>query len=502
MAADRRPVANRISKNYSQGKDRQEAHVHRVLRSWRAILAVGVWSIAAWMGTARHAQAQAQGQPAAAGAAHEKKLKDTQEYDLFNNVIKDIQSQNFAKAITDLDTWKTKYPDSDYKDDRMYYYIQAYNGAKQPAKVLEAAQQLMQRDLATVFPKDPKMILGAYYQTSIAITAIRDPSPDQVATAQKAAKALLDYAPTYFTAANKPAGMDDAAWNKARTDLEAGPKAALMYIEVAPATAAMAKKDCAAAAPLFTKALQDYPDNAYIAYNLGAALNCMARADPSKAAEIAPKAIYEFVRAAVIDPSLGKTTDPKQVSDFANKIYTGFHGSDEGLDKLKEQAKASPLPPAGFTIESAAAVATRKQNEFAQSNPQLAMWMGIKGQLADANGEQYFESQLKDTQVPKLKGVIVEGKPSCRSKEILVSVPLPDNQGQPVAEISLKLVDSDRKPLPLTAKPVPGTEIQWQGVPSSFTKEPFLLTMDTEKGNIEGLKTEPCGPAAPARKKK
>lgn len=469
--------------------------MHRIFTSLKGIAAVAVWSTVLWVGAAPQAHAQA------AAAQPEKKLKDTQEYDLFNDVIKDIQAQNFTKAITDLDTWKTKYPDSDYKDDRQYYYIQAYSSAKQPAKALEAGQALMQKDLTKAL-KDPKMILGAYYQTAIAITGIKDPTPDQVATAQKAAKSLMDYAPTYFTAANKPAGMDDAAWAKARTDLEAGPKAALMYIEVAPATAAMAKKDCATAEGLFAKALQDYPDNAYIAYNLGSAENCLARSDPSKAAEVAPKAIYEFVRAAVTDPSLGKTTDPKQVTDFATKIYVGFHGSDEGLDKLKEQAKAAALPPSGFTIESAAAVATRKQNEFAQSNPQLAMWMGIKGQLADANGEQYFESQLKDAKVPKLKGVVVEGKPACRSKEILVSVPLPDNPGQATAEISLKLVDADRKPLPLTSKPVPGTEIQWEGVPSAFAKDPFMLTMDTEKGNIEGLKTEPCGPVGPPRKKK
>ncbi len=452
------------------------------------IAAVAVWGVAIWTATAQPAQAQA------AAAQPEKKLKDTQEYDLFNDVIKDITAQNFTKAVTDLDTWKTKYPESDYKDDRLYYYIQAYSGAKQPAKVLEIAQQLMQKDLATTF-KDPRFILGSYYQSAIAITGIPGPSADQVATAEKAAKALLAYAPTYFVAANKPAGTDDAAWTKARTDLESGPKAALMYIAVAPATAKMAAKDCAGAEPLFIKALGDYPDNAYIAYNLGAAQNCLARAQPDKAAELAPKAIYEFVRAAVTDPSLGKTTPPQQVTDFATKIYIGFHGSDEGLDKLKEQAKTSALPPAGFTIESAAAVATRTQNECAQSNPMLAMWMGIKGQLADANGAQYFESQLKDAKVPKLRGVVVEGKPACRSKEILVAVPLPDAQGQPTAEITLKLVDADRKPLALTNKPVPGTEIQWEGVPSAFAKDPFLLTMDTEKANIEGLKTEPCGPA-------
>ena len=49
---------------------------------------------------------------------------------------------------------------------------------------------------------------------------------------------------------------------------------------------------------------------------------------------------------------------------------------------------------------------------------------------------------------------------------------------------------------PLTGKPEAG-EIQWEGVPSSFTSDPFMLTMDTEKAKIEGLKTAPCAAAAP-----
>ncbi|MGO9261371.1 MAG: hypothetical protein ACLQU1_34455 [Bryobacteraceae bacterium] len=479
--------------------------MHRVFRSLKGIAAVAVWSTAVWMGAAQYAHAQAAGAAQPAAAAHEKKLKDQGEYDLYNDVIKDTTANppNFAKAITDLDTWKTKYPDSDFKDDRLYYYIQAYSGSKQPAKLLEVSDQLLQKDLSATFPKDPRMILGVLAQTCIAITAMKDPTPAQMAIAEKAAKQLLAYTPTYFVAANKPATTSESDWAKARSDLEAYPKAALMVIAVTPAAQAMAKKDCATAETLFTKALQQYPDNAYIAYNLGSAEKCIGSSDPTKAADVVPKAIYEFVRASVIDPSLGKSTDPKQIVDYANKVYIQFHGSDEGLDKLKELAKASPLPPAGFSIETATAVAVRKQNEFAQSNPQLAMWMGIKSQLADANGDQYFESQLKDAKVPKLKGVVVEGKPACRSKEILVSVPLPDNQGQAAAEISLKLVDADRKPLALTnVKPVPGTEIQWEGVPSAFTKDPFLLTMDTEKANIDGLKTDPCAPAAPPRKKK
>ena len=117
------------------------------------------------------------------------------------------------------------------------------------------------------------------------------------------------------------------------------------------------------------------------------------------------------------------------------------------------------------------------------------MWLKIKGALCDTNGEQYFQGSLKGTGIPKLKGTVVEGKPACRSKELLVAVPEPNQQGAPRPEIALKL------DAPLTGKPTPGTEIQWdQGVPSAFVKEPaFMLTMDTEKAKIEGLKVTPCG---------
>ena len=67
-----------------------------------------------------------------------------------------------------------------------------------------------------------------------------------------------------------------------------------------------------------------------------------------------------------MDPSLGKTADPKVITDYANRAYTNYHGGDDGLDKLKEQAKASALPPEGFTIESAQAIAVRKKAEKLQ----------------------------------------------------------------------------------------------------------------------------------------
>jgi hypothetical protein len=112
--------------------------------------------------------------------------------------------------------------------------------------------------------------------------------------------------------------------------------------------------------------------------------------------------------------------------------------------------------------------------------------MKIKGALADTEGDQYFESQLKDSAVPQLRGVLIEAKPACHARELLVGVPLPDTQQTLRAEIRLKL---DR---PLTGKPELNQEFHWEGVPTAFTKDPFLLTMDTDVAKIEGLKSAPC----------
>ena len=151
-------------------------------------------------GTAQFAQAQ---------AAPEKKVKDQGEYDIFNQTIKD--ASNPAQQIKDLDTWTQKYPDSDYKDDRLYYYIQAYNATNQPAKVLEIGTQLMDRDLKQVF-KDPKsgpqQVLTVLYLMSVNTLKLPNATPEQLAAGEKAARMLQDYVGEYFTAANKPAELE------------------------------------------------------------------------------------------------------------------------------------------------------------------------------------------------------------------------------------------------------------------------------------------------------
>ncbi|MGB7760372.1 MAG: hypothetical protein WBL61_11115 [Bryobacteraceae bacterium] len=427
----------------------------------------------------------------AQSAPAEKKYKDG-EFDIYSAAAKDVNGRNFAQAIKDLDTWKQKFPDTDFKIERQTLYILAYSGAGQGDKTVDAAAPMITAGVDTVFTDPqagPGQAIRVLFAAVTAIVGIPNPSAAQLAIADKAAHALLDYNRKPPGADGKP--MSDADWNSARIQLQPPAKAALLYMAMLPGNQAMAKdpKDCVAAQAAYSKALNDYPDQTAISYNLGLALSCQRKNS---------EAVYEFERSAVLDATLGGTQpDPGKIKTFADSAYTKVHGSDEGLAQLKDQVKAATLWPDGYHIKTATEIAEEKQKEFEQSNPQLSMWMKIKAALSDSDGVAYFESQLKGAAVPKLKGVLIDAKPACKSNTLLVAVPLPDAQGEPVAEIALKLDP------PLTGKPALNVEVQWEGLPSAFAPSPFLLTMDTDKAQIDGLKVTPCvTPARPVTKKK
>jgi hypothetical protein len=416
---------------------------------------------------------------AGAQSTPEKKLKQG-EYDPYNEVVKDINTNNFTKALTDLDTWSQKFAESDYQDDRAAFYVQAYTATNQPGKALETAAGLMARDLGTVFPgpAGQPTIVRLLYNAVWAISHDPNPTPGATAVGEKAARQLMAFD-------QRIAGVSEADWEKARASMKEQAAAALLYIAMQPGVQAMAKQppDCAGAEAAYTRVLKEYPDKTVLSYELGRALNCESKSQPEKISA----SIYEFERAAVVDPTLGDPkSDPHKVANFADTAYVRIHGSNDGLDRLQQQVRQSALPPEGFKVQTAMEIAEAKREEFERGNPQLALWMKIKGALSDSNGEQYFADQLKDSQVPQLRGVLIEAKPACHPKELTVGVPQPDSQQSLQPEIRLVL---DK---PLSGQPEVKQEFHWEGVPTAFTKDPFLLTMDTETAKLEGLKTAQC----------
>jgi hypothetical protein len=56
---------------------------------------------------------------------------------------------------------------------------------------------------------------------------LAQPSARQLNLARDAARSLQNYLPVFFSPANRPSGVDEALWAKARSDMEAAAKHAL-----------------------------------------------------------------------------------------------------------------------------------------------------------------------------------------------------------------------------------------------------------------------------------
>jgi hypothetical protein len=138
------------------------------------------------------------GMGAALAQAPAKKVKDQGEYDLFTQAGSTTITPD--KRLPVLDSWKEKYPDSDFKEERLVLYLTTYQALNQTLKAVEAAKEIL--------AANPKEVNALFFLTRYG--QIQPPTPDSLATGEKAAMSLPD--------ADKPANVADAAWASAKAN--------------------------------------------------------------------------------------------------------------------------------------------------------------------------------------------------------------------------------------------------------------------------------------------
>jgi hypothetical protein len=315
------------------------------------------------------------------------------------------------------------------------------------------------------------------------VLGIAKPTPDDLASGEKAANGLLSNIDTFFDPGKKPATTSDADWAKAKTLTETLAHTSLGWI-------ALQKKDNETAEKEFTKSLQLSPNNAQVSYWLGTAIV------QEKKPEKQPAALFHFARAASLDQSQGgfNAQARQSIETYFVNAFNRFHGQDPAeLNKLRELAKASPFPPDGFAIKDVNQIKSENEEKFRKENPGLALWMTLKQALTAADGQQYFDSNMKGAEVPggaggvqTFKGKLISTKPALRPKELVLSV------GDGTTPDATLVLDA-----PLPGKAEPGVEIEFAGVPTAFTKEPYGVTFEVEKKKVAGW---PGKEAAPVRR--
>src|ERR1700733_7277275 len=213
----------------------------------KAVLIIGAaWQVA-------ELPVLAQDQPT---AKKEKKVKDQGEYDIFNAAGKETDPN---KQLQLLQTWKEKYPDSDFKQERADTVAMAYDKLKKGPEELKAIQ-----DALAINPKD-LTALQLLAKLAGGVLAIANPSPDQLTLGDQASALLLSNLDNFFDASIKPATVTDAAWAKAKGDTELLAHTVQGYVK-------WKQKDNAAAEAAFRKVLAANGENSQVAMWLASIL--------------------------------------------------------------------------------------------------------------------------------------------------------------------------------------------------------------------------------------
>ena len=388
-------------------------------------------------------------------AAQAPQWKDGQtEWKMYDSANSETDAK---KKLALINAWKEKYPETDYKMVRLQLYLNAYQQLNDMPHLLATLGDMMAQDA-----KDLTVMSPFLYYTM----ASNDASPASLEKAEKVANAAL------ANLDNKPSSIKDEQWPQAKKQIESLAHKTLGWV-------AMQRKQGDTAAQEFGKSLAIDASQAEVDFWLANSLRA------AKTPEKISQALFYYARAATMEGQGALTPQGRQqIEEFLRKAYTTYHGPDEaGLNELKAAAKAQPAPPTDFLVKSANQIAIEKQQQFAKENPQLALWMSVKSTLTADGGAQYFETQMKGTLVKDLKGKLISAKPAVHSKELVVGLADPNTP-----EVTLKL------DAPLKGKPETGCEIEFEGVPSAFQPDPFMVTFDVEAAKIKGLKVQ----AAPA----
>lgn len=347
---------------------------------------------------------------------------DRAEYDLVLNVKNEAIPQ---KQIALLDEWKAKYPKSELRQIRLELYLSAYQSVGNAAGMLDVSKEML--------ADDPNTPVGAYWLT-VLTPASKKQSPELWAAADKAAKRLI------------------AAKKNAQDELLA--RRTLGWVRWQAGDFPGAEQELTAAVKLDAR-------NVELASWLGLVLGL------EKQPEKQVPALWQLARASSL----------RQINTLLEQVYTSYHGGMDGLDALKTASAASPFPPDGFNIESAAVIAARRaEEELNRTNPELAAWLRIRKQLESADGDKYFTETLKAVPLPKLKGTVVRCNPAKRPTEVVLSMNTPGAE-----EVTLKF-DS-----PMPAAATEGTVLEFgDGFADSFNRSPFGLTVIITKDKVSG----------------
>ncbi len=370
--------------------------------------------------------------PSPQEAAKEKAPKDMAEYELIDKTYKETDP---AAKLQLLAEWKEKYPESDFKDDRLRMIMQTNQQAGTLAEAIASAKEVLAQ-----FPGD----FAANFTIASLTPALNNKAPDALAAGEKAATALVS--------GTKPETLSDEQWNSVKGQIMLTAHQTLGWIH-------MQREDNVKAENEFKTVLGMNPNNGQVSYWLGNVV--LAQGDPDKN----ELALFSFARAAVYEgegalPAEGR----KQVSDYLSTVYGKYAGTQEGLDNLKQAALKQPLPPPGLVIESASVREFKAEQARRKAEPLLYKFIDLRDALTGSRGDATW-AELQGKVSPQMELYVI-GVDSDRPQVVNLGSK-PDGPTEVVLNLENRL----------RAAPARGSKFKFEGVASNLAKSPFKLTL-------------------------
>jgi tetratricopeptide (TPR) repeat protein len=382
----------------------------------------------------------AQGQPGAS-PSQAPVIKDPAEY---NAYVGAVQQNDPAAKISGLEAFLAQYPNSVMKTQALEILMGTYQQTGNQAKTLDAATKLVQADPNNV----RALALLAYLKRTMA-QAGQNPQQN-LADAKKYGQLGLDALPKF----NKPEGTSDTDFQKMKDQMSG-------IFNAAVGIAALQDKDYATAQKSLKVAADANPQDFSIGYPLALAY---LQATPQDSIN----GIWYGARALAIAPTPQVAT---QIEPYIKRQYVKYHGADDGWTDLVAKAKASPTMPADFTIKPAPTPADQAADLVKSKDPtkmDFAEW-----ELILTVGKQ----EDADTVFNAIKGKAVQ----LGGAKVITSSPAKLTLAASLDDIDANKADVEltmSAPIPARLLPKEGATIDFEGTPETYTKNPFLISMD------------------------
>ena len=378
-----------------------------------------------------------------------------EEYDAYEafRLEKDLQ-----KRVGLGDAFLQKYPTSFMRGTSFVILMQTYAQLNDVPKAMDAARKATQAD--------PDKLEALAYLSFVFPFVFKGDDPEAVtrlSQAENDAKRGLDV----LQKLKKPDNVPEEQFNQYIKGQRANFNGCVGFV-------ALQRKDYAAAVTSLKTAAEDNPVDVYTFYRLGIAYISTDPRDYNNA-------IWSLARSTSLAKA-GKNPSLPDIEKYMRSVYISYHGNDQGLADVMNQAAASPAPPEGFKVT------------------QMEVPVDTGNASVDAYNKTFFMLKLGGERAQKLwdslkgqpfgvAGFVESVDKGPDNSTYLVRIDVLDQSKNADGVYDIELQDSTQPNVKNLGK---GDGVHFQGMISSYAAEPSLVvTLAEGKINEDELPDQP-----------